>query len=1283
MENDIQATLSHMREEFIARLPDRLDDLKTLLADIERGQRDSLEALHRAAHRLVGSAGAHQLMRLSDAARNLEQIAAALCAEGDEEMLDEYRLGAMRKALANIEEQSFNPSYSFVPQTKEGNRIALPRIVVVDDDQEQTAWLRAMLEQSGYRVDVFHELAAFSATGLISEPPAAVIMDMMFPEGDDAGARVIAKLKEQCLNGFPVIFISVRQDMAAKLAAYRAGATCYLTKPVDADVLRRAVAESAALTPKEAFRVLLVDDDLGQLAAHGLILRQAGMTVLETDDPLQVPEILENFQAEVLVLDIYMPECSGPELAVILRDDKRHAQTPIVYLSSEMSVSRQLLALNCGGEHFLTKPVDPRHLVATVTLHARRFRQAREQAESLRATLYERERHQQALDTHAIVSAADANGIICYVNDRFCKISGYSRKELLGQNHRIVKSDEHPPEFYADMWRTIAKGNIWNGEVCNRSKDGSLYWVETSIVPFLDGNERPYQYVSIRTDITHTKQAELRLRLLERALDASTSCISIADAAKLDRPLIYVNSAFERVTGYSRDEAMGRNARFLHGKETDQPGLEEIRTVLREGRTGEALLRNYRKDGSSYWNDLRIAPVHDLQGRLSHFIGISDDVTERREADDALRKSEERLRRSQLYANIGTWDWNIQTGELICSERIGSLLGYPEIKQGTSHMNYFKNVHPDDRKLLTNAINACVQQGVEFNLELRCVWPDGTVRWLLERGDVVRDGNGKPLNMLGVVQDITKRKLAELKSLEQQARLVIFKHIIENVVDGVVTIDPVGIIRSFNPAAERIFGYSAAEIINRNVSLLMPEPYRSEHDQYLARHNAGQSAGIIGKQVERQGRRKDGTIFPMELAITAMEIDNSKHFVGILRDISKRKQYEQEIIAARDEAEYANNAKSEFLSNMSHELRTPMNAILGFGQLLEIDEGLSEDQADCVNEMLKAGHHLLELINEVLDLAKIESGNINLSLEPLLCAELVGECLTLVKPIAQMLGIIINDATIDRSVILADRTRLKQVLINLLSNAIKYNRPQGEVSVQVAMQNGWVRLAVSDTGYGIPAERQQELFQPFSRLSAEETAIEGTGIGLTICRRLMKLMGGTIDMESEEGQGSIFWVELPEAASEPGSLSHEVEQVKTVGVAAIDEYRYTVLYIEDNPANLRLVAQILGRNPQLQLMTAHTPELGLELASAHHPELILLDINLPGMDGYQVLKILRALDSAKKTPVIAISANVTPRDIEQGMAAGFDEYITKPIDIMHFLEVVGRLLPDTGFMRRI
>jgi K+-sensing histidine kinase KdpD len=396
---------------------------------------------------------------------------------------------------------------------------------------------------------------------------------------------------------------------------------------------------------------------------------------------------------------------------------------------------------------------------------------------------------------------------------------------------------------------------------------------------------------------------------------------------------------------------------------------------------------------------------------------------------------------------------------------------------------------------------------------------------------------------------------------------------------------------------------------------------------------------------------------------------------GTVQDITEQVAAERALIAARDEADRANQAKSEFLSSMSHELRTPMNAILGFGQLLKYDDTLSAEHADSVSEIMKAGEHLLELINEVLDLAKVESGHINLSIEPVELCPIVEECLGLIRILADKRNIRISHNGLKGASVRADSTRLKQVLLNLLSNAVKYNREGGSVHLDVQVHGtDRLRIRVKDSGPGIHAAKLQQIFQPFNRLDAENNGIEGTGIGLTITRRIVEMMGGIVDVESETGVGSTFWIELPLEKSIPVNQSHSPASSAMPGQEK-DEAQHIVLYIEDNPSNLRLMAQVLGRRKHIHLLTAHTPELGIELALARKPELILLDINMPGMDGYQVLEVFKAENSLKQIPVVAVTANAMTRDIERGIAAGFSDYLTKPLDIAQLYAILDARLP--------
>jgi PAS domain S-box-containing protein len=556
-----------------------------------------------------------------------------------------------------------------------------------------------------------------------------------------------------------------------------------------------------------------------------------------------------------------------------------------------------------------------------------------------------------------------------------------------------------------------------------------------------------------------------------------------------------------------------------------------------------------------------------------------------------------------------------------------------------------------------------------------------------ERGKIYRDPNGAPVRMIGTVHDITEQKAAEAElaryrehleervrertaDVERMSRRNAI--IVGAAMDGFFTASMDGRVNDCNEAYCRMLGYTREEMLALHISDLDAD----ESPEEMAAH-IRKICAEGRDHFDTRHRRKDGGHVHVEANVSLEEISGERLFFAFVHDITERKQNEAALTHTKEEAERANRAKSEFLSRMSHELRTPLNAILGFGQLLESDlvHPLAEEQRQNVREILHGGRHLLEMINEVLDLARIESGSLPVSLEPLALESTLRECHALVTPLAKARGIRLDGMHLPScSGVLADRVRLKQVLLNLLSNAVKYNRDQGSVTVSCTCGNDTVRIAVTDTGPGLTPEQIALLFRPFERLDADKAAIEGTGIGLALSKRLTELMQGRIGVESTPGVGTTFWVELPAASTKPALTSPGAQVADQPALAGIR----TLLYIEDNPANTRLMERILGKMDSLRLITADRPGIGMELAEAHGPDLILLDINLPDMDGYTVLARLRAQAPTRAIPVIGISANAMPKDLERARAAGFADYLTKPLDIGLLKRAIQQVLEGEG-----
>ncbi len=506
---------------------------------------------------------------------------------------------------------------------------------------------------------------------------------------------------------------------------------------------------------------------------------------------------------------------------------------------------------------------------------------------------------------------------------------------------------------------------------------------------------------------------------------------------------------------------------------------------------------------------------------------------------------------------------------------------------------------------------------------------------------------------------------------------------------SLIATDEKGIIQLFNVGAERMLGYQAAEVVNRINPSDIHDP-----EEVMARAAALslELGTIITPGFEALAFKasrgiddtydltyicKDGSRFPAIVSITALR-DDYDEIIGYLligADNSVRKQVENELIHAKAAAEQANLAKSEFLSNMSHELRSPLNAILGFAQLLDSDiTPPTPPQKESIGQILRAGWYLLDLINEILDLALIESGRMSLSHEPMSLWEVLLDCQTMIEPQAQKRDIHITFPNIDTAYfVYADRTRVKQVLINLLSNAIKYNRVGGTVVVECAVTSPQrIRISVTDSGPGLTPDNLAQLFQSFNRLGQEGGTEEGTGIGLVVSKRLIELMGGEIGVESSVGIGSQFWIELnrvaePQHVASAAALAKHAPQLPL----AADVRVRTLLYVEDNPANLLLVEQLIARRPDLRLLSATDATQGIALARAHLPEIILMDINLPGgISGIKALGMLREDPLTTQIPVIAISANAMPRDIKRGLEAGFFQYLTKPIRVKEFMDTL-------------
>lgn len=645
------------------------------------------------------------------------------------------------------------------------------------------------------------------------------------------------------------------------------------------------------------------------------------------------------------------------------------------------------------------------------------------------------------------------------------------------------------------------------------------------------------------------------------------------------------------------------------------------------------------------------------------------------------------LQRFQRIINgnsYGMWDLSLDDDRVYLFGRFWDKLSHnPEGAAASLAMPEVRHrFHADDWEAFAAQIQQIIA-GVSdtVSLEVRFLNIDGVYVWTQVDGQVERDAQGRASFISGLTFEIDRLKQTESLLRESEER---HARILSATSDGIWEWSGHSGDFHFSSRCWEHLGYSEHDdemLDGRNRLEVWRERIHPEDiadfDGQMFRHLKNEGPFDIEYRIAG----KDGACRWIRARGQASynEQGHAVRMSGTNMDITTLKEAEARVVAAKEQAEKANLAKSEFLSSMSHELRTPLNAILGYTQLFALEKSLTESQRENIGEIHRAGEHLLQLISDVLDLSKIESGRMTLSVEPVMPMRIVTECIKLIRPLVESRQVRLwaTPNGLEDLCVHADATRLKQALLNLMANAVKYNHIGGDVELTFSQndEDGFC-IEVRDTGPGIPLERQAEVFEPFNRLGAEGSAIEGSGVGLVITKRLVNMMGGELTFRSREGQGSRFWITLPNALQSTLPTPAELP-TPAVGQMLRLDGRKRILYIEDNPPNIRLMEQMIKHFSQLELIAAKEAFYGVYLARTEHPDLIILDINLPGMDGYEALSVLKQDRSTRNIPVVALSANAMPYDLERGRKAGFEEYLTKPLQLEQLLTTLNRLLALT------
>jgi PAS domain S-box-containing protein len=900
----------------------------------------------------------------------------------------------------------------------------------------------------------------------------------------------------------------------------------------------------------------------------------------------------------------------------------------------------------------------------------------------------EQKKNEEQMKRLALMASANEDGVlftnpkgrIIYANEGYLKLTGFEIHEVLGRTPTDVgKNALSDKNAMKTLTEAIIRKKSFDVEIIHSRKDGSWFWSKCKGQPNFNEKGQVIHFFGTVEDITLEKESEIQLNILSSIAAENTNGVVISDK---EGKVEWANKSFERITGYSLNELKGRKpGKYLQGKDTNPETVDYLRKQIHAGEPFVCEILNYHKTGRPYWLRIQGQALKDKEGQIVKYFAIEEDITSEKETQQKLKEFDSRVRQVIELIGDNFWEYNFDNQELYFSNPQNLFIGN-SFDDGIDNLDKWLDwVHHDDKHILTDTLEKYSTRKIDHHiLEYRMVKDDGSIIWILDRGVVIKkDMEGTPLKIVGTHSDLTQNKNAEEAIRRKEEK---YRNIIANINLGLLEVDNEEKIQYANQQFCIMSGYDLDEILGKKAS----EIFAREESRELINNKNELRKKNIADAYEVSVKNKTGE-HKWWLISGAPNYNDEGELIGsigIHLDITENKRLELELIEAKNNAEASTRAKETFLANMSHEIRTPMNAIMGMSNQLA-KTNLGKDQQFFLQTIQSASDNLLIIINDILDLSKIEAGKLtieNIGFEPL---KIVKGVMQVMIYKAEEKGILFTNSFCDRNlspVLIGDPYRLNQVLLNLVSNAIKFTeKGHVDITCEILEDNSSsqkIKVKVKDTGIGMDKSFVKQMFDKFSQeYKSGIRNFGGTGLGMSISKELIELMGGEISVESKKGEGTTisFILELLK-----GDIS-DLRQKEETKISSDFLKGRKIVVADDNEHN-RLVASVILQNYGADIIEAVNGEEALFAANNNKADLILMDIQMPVLNGFEATRILR--EKGDTIPIIALTANAIKGENIKCIEAGMNDYISKPFKEEVFLNTIASwLLPDSNLKYNI